>query len=109
LHSSRHEQHDNNISDKIGTQFEDRSVEQKAEKLQRLIDDFTVNHTDVEGKLTVARSPNERISDTCWFDVSTRTYNKTLKPIEVAFLKSMVPLIKFIPEGEGPFIVVQNE
>ena len=92
------------ITEKVGPQFEERSVEQKAEVLQRLIDDFLALNPEHRGALWIATSPSNRPNRGTWFDVSTRTYNKEYGPAEVAFLKASTPLIKFTPEGEPPFL-----
>ena len=45
----------------------------------------------------------------CCFDVTDRTYNRTYSEAEVAFLKAHVPLIKFLPKGEPPFVEPQEQ
>jgi hypothetical protein len=57
----------------------------------------------------VARSPEERQEGVCSFDVSQRTYTKNYGEAEIAFLKANVPLVKFAPEGEGPFFTAQEQ
>ena len=96
------------VTDKLGPQFEPRTVAQKAAKLQELIDAFVAKHPEHRGQLRVIQSPEERRSDVCCFDVSRRTYTRTYSPAEVVFLKSHVPLIKFVPDGEPAFIVPQQ-
>jgi acetyltransferase-like isoleucine patch superfamily enzyme len=85
------------VTDKLGTQFEQRTVEQKAAKLQELIDAFVAKRPEFKGKLVVARSPAELRDDACCFDVSTRTYTKRYERAEVEFLRAHVPLVKFTP------------
>lgn len=92
------------LTDKMGPQFADRTVDQKAASLQELVDAFEIEHPEHAAAIQVARSVEEREEDRCWFDVSTRTYRKAYHPAEVAFLRAHVPLIKFAPEGEGRFI-----
>jgi acetyltransferase-like isoleucine patch superfamily enzyme len=96
------------VTDKFGPQFETRSIEQKAIKLQELVDAFVGEHPEYEGQLTVVQSPDERVRGMCCFDVSQRTYTKTYSQAEVAFLKAHVPLVKFAPDGEPPFVVPQR-
>lgn len=93
------------ISHKVGYQFESRTTEQKATKLQELIDTFIKSYPIYKEQLFIAQSPHERPEGMCCFDVSQRTYTKTYSEAEVAFLKAYVPLIKFTPEGEVPFVV----
>lgn len=92
------------MTDKMGTQFETISVEEKAKRLKELIHQFEIEHPEYANQLVVVTNPNERPSNAPWFDVSTRTYAKTYHPAEVAFLKATVPLVKFTPEGEKSFI-----
>jgi acetyltransferase-like isoleucine patch superfamily enzyme len=92
------------ITEKVGPQFEDRSVQQKAEALSDLIDSFVAEEPEFAGQLVVVESSEDRPSGLTWFDVSTRTYNKRYAPAETAFLRAMTPLIKFVPEGESPFV-----
>jgi acetyltransferase-like isoleucine patch superfamily enzyme len=96
------------LTDRLGPQFEDRTIAQKAAKLQELVDAFEIMHPEHAGLIQVARAIAERDEDRCWFDVSTRTYRKRLHLGEVAFLRAHVPLIKFAPEGEGSFINVAH-
>lgn len=96
------------VTDKVGFQFEKTSIEQKATKLQELIDNFVRDHPEYKDQLVVVRSPDERREGVCWFDVSRRTYAKTYSQAEVAFLKSHVPLAKFTPDREPPFVAPQQ-
>ena len=92
------------LTDRIGGQFEERSVGEKAARLQELIDAFTARHPEYAGKLLVATSPEEMRPGVCCFDVSRRVYTKTRSEAEVAFLKAHVPLVKFAPLGEPPSV-----
>jgi len=92
------------LTNRLGNQFELRSVEQKADRLQRLIDEFCDEYPEFRGRLAVARSAGEKRAGVTCFNVADRTYNKSYDPAEVAFLKKYVPLVKFSPEGEPPFI-----
>ena len=96
------------VTDRFGFQFEDRTAEQKAAKLRALIDAFVVQHPQYTGQLDVVTSPSQRGEGVCCFDVSRRTYTKTYSEAEVAFLRAHVPLIKFAPDGEPPFVVPQQ-
>jgi len=96
------------VTEKLGFQFEARTREQKASKLQALINRFVTENPKYEGQLAVIRSPEDRREGVCCFDVSRRTYTRTYSEAEVAFLKAHVPLIKFTPEGEPPFVTPQR-
>jgi len=95
------------VTHKLGSQFETRTVEEKAVRLQSMIDEFTRQHPQHQGELLVARSPQDIQPGVCCFDVSRRVYTKTYSPAEVAFLKTYTPLIKFTPDGEPPFFVAR--
>lgn len=92
------------VTDRTGPQFETRTVDQKAATLLELIERFEAAHPEWGGMLHVARSPEERRPGLSSFDVSTRTYTQTKSPAEVAFLKAHVPLVKFAPDGQPPFV-----
>jgi len=96
------------MTEKLGTQFEPRTVAQKSAKLQGLLDAFFVKHPEHRGQLRVVSSPGEMMDGVTNFDVSRRVYTRTRSAAEVAFLKAHVPLIKFTPDGAEPFIQVQN-
>lgn len=96
------------MTDKLGTQFEEIGIEEKAARLRKLIADFEEKHPDFKGELTVVTAPSDRPVGRPWFDVSSRTYAKTYHPAEVAFLKETVPLVKFTADNEGPFIELDH-
>ncbi|WP_163676644.1 acyltransferase [Mycobacterium seoulense] len=93
------------VTDKLGPQFESRTVDQKAAKLQELLDSFFVQHPEYRDALRIARSSEDRKPGMTNFDVSSRVYTRTRSEAEVAFLKSHVPLVKFVPEDEPQFII----
>lgn len=97
------------VTDKMGTQFEPRTTEQKAAKLQEMIDAFVEKHPQHKGQLLVVQSPEEYKAGITCFDVSQRVYTRTYSDAEIAFLKAHVPLVKFTPYGAAPFIVPQQE
>lgn len=92
------------VTERFGEQFEPRSAAQKAAVLQGLLDEWTAEHPEHRDRITVVTSVDERDPDRTWFDVSTRTYNKRFEDAEVAFLRAHVPLVKFTPDGEPPFV-----
>lgn len=97
------------LTDRLGGQFEERSVGQKAARLRELIDAFIARNPEHAGKLLVATSPDEIRPGVCCFDVSRRVYTKTRSEAEVAFLKAHVPLVKFTPLGEPPFVALPED
>lgn len=96
------------VTAKVGTQFEEITTMEKARKLEAMIASFVAEHPQYTGQLAAVQSPDERPEGICAFDVSQRVYTKRYLEAEVAFLKHHVPLVKFAPEGEGPFIVRQG-
>ncbi len=96
------------ITGKIGTQFEERSVAEKAERLQKLIEEFEAQNPAYRKQLMVVQSPGQIRPGVSCFDVSRRVYTRTYSEAEVAFLKANVPLVKFTPDGAPPFVVPQK-
>lgn len=97
------------ISDKMGFQFETRSVDKKASKLLELISEFEKSHPELAGQIVVVKDPSLIRDDGCtYFDVSRREYTKRFNQAEVEFLKKNIPLIKFNPAGEHSFVVPQQ-
>ncbi|RJR28761.1 hypothetical protein C4564_04265 [Candidatus Microgenomates bacterium] len=99
-------EHAIDITDRAGTQFADWTASQKSEKMNQIIKDFYVEHPEHSGKLVVVESeamfPDD-LSLTA-FAISQRTYTKRYNKAEVEFLRATVPLVKFAPAGEPPFI-----
>lgn len=92
------------ITDKMGTQFEQRTLQQKVKKLEEIISLFYNSHPEFRDQLKIVTSPDQIVQDICCFDVSRRVYTKIYSEAEVVFLKTNIPLIKFTPDGEGPFV-----
>jgi acetyltransferase-like isoleucine patch superfamily enzyme len=95
------------LTDKLGTQFEARSIDQKEAAFSVVLAKFEAAHPEYQGAIRVVRSYDGVVSDSTHthFNLTDRTYTKTHNAAEVAFLKSNVPLIKFTPHNEGSFIV----
>ena len=96
------------VTDKLGPQFEQRSTEQKAAVLERLVAAFVQQHPEHAGQFVVARSAEEFQPGKCCFDVSRREYTQTYSAAEIAFFRTHVPLVKFTPAGAPPFVVPQQ-
>jgi acetyltransferase-like isoleucine patch superfamily enzyme len=82
-----------NISDKVGFQFEERTIEEKIQKMEEIIHGFEQSHPEYKNKIIA---------------VADRTYTKKHTEAEVAFMKENVPLIKFVPKDEPVFVNVQE-
>jgi len=93
------------ISDKVGYQFKILSTEEKAVRLQKMVDEFFRQHPEYEGQIRVIQTWDETAEGICCFNVATRTYTQTYRQAEVEFLLAHVPLVKFTPEGKPPFVV----
>lgn len=96
------------VTEKLGPQFESRTIDQKAAKLEELIATFLTAHPEHRGQFHVARDPADRPLGVTTFDVSRRTYTKHLTPAETDFLKAHVPLVKFAPEHEPAWVRPQE-
>jgi acetyltransferase-like isoleucine patch superfamily enzyme len=96
------------ITSRMGHQFESLTIDQKAARLQEIIDEFISNNPEFAGQLLVIRSPEQRLEGVTCFDVSRRTYTRTYSRAEVTFLQEHTPLVKFTPEGSAPFVVPQE-
>jgi acetyltransferase-like isoleucine patch superfamily enzyme len=92
------------ITDKVGPQFEERSIEEKTRSLQSLIDAFVSENVQFKDQLMAIQSPLEIKEGVTCFNLSDRTYTKLYTLAEINFLRCHVPLIKFIPKDEPSFI-----
>lgn len=87
------------ISDKIGFQFIEVSLEDKIKKMKEYLNEFE-NKYFKSHNIKIVESPelvnyNDEFS---YFDVSSRRYKKMLSVSEVAFMKFLLPAkAKFIP------------
>lgn len=96
------------ITDKVGTQFANKSVVEKREKLQDIINEFYLEHPEYQGQLKIIESDEEINEKATCFNIKNRTYTKKYSPAEVIFFKKWVPLVKFIPVDELSFYDSQN-
>lgn len=96
------------MSDKIGYQFEDLTIEDKSRRMQDFLDQWLEKNPQYRRALRVIQSPDDAEDGVTCFDVSTRTYTRLRSEAEIRFLKDSVPLIKFTPVGEPPFVTPQH-
>jgi acetyltransferase-like isoleucine patch superfamily enzyme len=92
------------ITDKVGPQFEERSIEEKSDSLQKLIDVFVSENVLFKNQLMIVKSSLEIKAGVTCFNIADRTYTKLYNLAEINFLKCHVPLIKFVPKDEPSFI-----
>ena len=64
------------ITDKVGPQFEERSIEEKIISLQILIDKFVSENVQFKGQLMIIQSSLEIKEGVTCFNLSDRTYTK---------------------------------
>lgn len=94
------------VTQKMGNQFEERTAEKKREVLDQMLEGFFLEHPQHRGALkTCLEYPTGADSGVTYFNLSDRTYSQTFSEAEVAFLKAKVPLVKFVPRDSGPWLV----
>ncbi len=97
------------LTDKLGPQFEDRSIDQKYEKLQKIIDAFCARHACHKDRFAIIRDISETKENVTCFNVVDRTYTRTYSEEEVMFFKKNVPLVKFTPVHANSFVFDEPE
>jgi len=94
------------VTDKMGKQFEERTPEQKKEVLEKILGEFLTKNPQYHGSLEACLSyPSKSESGVTYFNVSDRTYSQNFSEAEVAFLKAKVPLVKFTPKGAPAWLL----
>lgn len=85
------------ISDKIGFQFKEVSIDEKLTKMNHFLNEWNGD----KSKISIIRDYNEILNfqeHISYFNVSDRTYYKTKSEAEVSFMKFLLPArAKFIP------------
>jgi acetyltransferase-like isoleucine patch superfamily enzyme len=92
------------VTDKVGPQFERRTLERKVEVLAGLIAEFEGAHPTHRGRIRIAQESAGEEEGITYLDPDTRTYRQTLSQAEVTFFQHFVPLVKFVPEGAPAFV-----
>lgn len=86
------------ISDKVGYQFVDVSVEDKFIGLQGLLKEWNGDASRI--KIVMSEEEIQPDSDITYFNVSNRTYTKRRSEEEISFMKFLLPAKgKFVPLG----------
>lgn len=86
------------MSDKLGFQYEEVSVDKKYQVMQGKLAEFYEHHPEFPQSIIVVKdSANITASDKTLFDVSNRTYTKRLTEEEMEFMKFLLVTIKFYP------------
>lgn len=95
------------LTDKLGYQFEERTIQEKESKLQELIDQFYLEYPEFNDSLVITRGGANIDDDLVYFDLTSREYTKKYLSAEIAFMKKFVPLVKFTAFGEKSFIEIR--
>lgn len=82
------------LTDKIGAPYDQLEVSEKEERFQAKVDQF-LNPEHVHPDIV---QDFKDIAAT--FNVEERTYQKTGSPLEVAFMRFLLPEAKFVPSGQ---------
>jgi acetyltransferase-like isoleucine patch superfamily enzyme len=94
------------VTEKMGNQFEERSSGKKEEVLQKILNEFFEKYPQHKGSLRACLEyPAKLESGVSYFNVSNRTYSQNYSEAEVAFLKAKVPLVKFTPKDSPAWLI----
>lgn len=85
------------ITDKMGPQYTEVSLEEKLARLEGKITEFYEANPWAPKTIQAVSSPPVDVGEETVFDVATRTYNKRRTPEEIAFMKHLLMTIKFYP------------
>ena len=86
-----------NITDKIGKQFEENSLDSKYEKMKKYLKDFKLHKNTIQIVLSDDAYVDKSIS---YFNVATRKYTKRSTKQEINFMEFLLPdKAKFTPEN----------
>lgn len=93
------------ITDKVGPQFQEVSLEDKYQVMRTRLDEFYALNPGHARSILVVRSLAEAadLSPDRYtiFDVSTRSYNRRRTEEEFALMRHLLPLIKFFPRDNS--------
>lgn len=87
------------LTDKLGTQFVDKSVELIYDELERLLYSFFLDRPNLDKtRLKIIMGDFDYSNPISQFNVSTRKYLKLDTEEEIQFMKYLLPTTKFIPD-----------
>lgn len=85
------------ITDKVGTHYEEIPIEQKFQLLQAKLREFS-DHFDPSEQIEIVKEwPDSMDNEVTYFNVTTREYTKRLSEVEVKFMLHLLMPIKFFP------------
>lgn len=85
------------MTDRLGTQYRDVTVDDKALVLEHELMSFAAKGNDTSRIKIVKEWPSAMDASVSYFNVSTREYTKRLSDVEVAFMLHLLVKIKFYP------------
>ncbi len=87
------------ITEKIGTQFSPKSIDEKIKMLTEKIIEFCHLNTGIPEDIfvVVEEFPENMDNTKTYFSIKRRMYSKRGTPEEIKFMKYLLPLYKFIP------------
>jgi hypothetical protein len=86
------------LTDKLGHQYKEVSVDEKYEKMVKLLENFYGDNPELPRSISITKDSNLRDENKSIFDVSNRTYTKRLTTEEMEFMKFLLVTIKFYPK-----------
>lgn len=93
------------ITDRIGTQFQEVPIEEKKAKLEQYLSDFLLRYKPKRNRIKIVEQIQPELSNFSQFDVSNRRYLKNNFTEEVRFMQYLLPTkAKFIPTKETDWI-----
>lgn len=86
------------LTDKLGTQYDEVSVEKKYEVMSQQLETFHAKYPDLPKTIRIIKNTEEATeADITYYNVSNRTYTKRLTHEEIEFMKFLLVKIKFYP------------
>lgn len=89
------------LTDKLGNQFAERSLDEKVSMMKTVLDDYAqLKGSEVLDLIKIVTSmPDSQVSKVSYFNVADRTYTKRRSETETDFMKFLLPSYKFVPFG----------
>ena len=91
------------MTDVFGPQFQERSIDEKYAMMIAKLSAFSESHPDVASAAIqiVTEYPSSMQKAVSYFNVSRRAYTKRRTSAEIAFMRFLLPLYKFVPDSFG--------
>jgi hypothetical protein len=87
------------LTEKLGKQFESRTLEKKMEMMNIALDEFRSSKSIEVPSIKVVRDESEFSfsDDISYFSPKSRTYTKKRTEVEMEFMRFLLPSYKFLP------------